>query len=246
MAYELKADPSLDVPITMTTAALVVGSELGKRDIAPDHCLWCASNAFDDGARDLLKWDSPKTAATISDACGFMLAPATSFATLAGAAAHDGASRHTPEDLLIVVESVAVTAMVNQIVKFGVARERPYAFHESSHLDKTTPDAHLSFYSGHTSITMALAAAGGTVAYQRDYRLAPLVWIPSAAISLFTGYLRIAADKHYLTDVLTGAVAGSAIGILVPLAFHGRTHETASSSPAPPTAVQAFTIGAAF
>src|SRR6185295_11795265 len=158
MPYELKAEPSLDVPITMTTAALVVGSELGKADLAPDHCRWCGSNALDDGTRDLLRWDSPRTAATVSDASGFLVAPATSFVTLAAAAAHDGASHDTSKNVLIVLESVATSAALNQIVKFSVARERPYAFHGSS--AKTTRDAHLSFFSGHTSLTTTLAAAG--------------------------------------------------------------------------------------
>ncbi len=35
-------------------------------------------------------------------------------------------------------------------------------------------------------------------------------------------YFRMAADRHYLTDVLVGAAVGTAVGIGVPLAFHGR------------------------
>ena len=31
-----------------------------------------------------------------------------------------------------------------------------------------------------------------------------------------TGYFRMAADKHWLTDVLTGAATGTAVGLLVP------------------------------
>jgi membrane-associated phospholipid phosphatase len=34
------------------------------------------------------------------------------------------------------------------------------------------------------------------------------------------------ADKHYLTDVLVGALAGSAFGVGVPLLLHGRQQET--------------------
>ncbi len=54
----------------------------------------------------------------------------------------------------------------------------------------------------------------------RGYRLAPLVWASSLPWAAVTGYLRIAADKHYLTDVLTGALIGSAVGFLVPFVFH--------------------------
>ena len=34
------------------------------------------------------------------------------------------------------------------------------------------------------------------------------------------GYLRIAADKHYLSDVTVGAVLGTLIGAGIPLLFH--------------------------
>ena len=50
--------------------------------------------------------------------------------------------------------------------------------------------------------------SSGTIASLRGYSLAPLVWGSGALIALSTGYLRIAADKHYLSDVLTGLVIG--------------------------------------
>jgi membrane-associated phospholipid phosphatase len=40
------------------------------------------------------------------------------------------------------------------------------------------------------------------------------------------GYFRIAADRHYLTDVLTGALLGTGMGILLPWLFHGRKRST--------------------
>ena len=36
------------------------------------------------------------------------------------------------------------------------------------------------------------------------------------------GLLRIAADMHWATDVLTGAVMGTMVGILTPLCVHPR------------------------
>ena len=39
------------------------------------------------------------------------------------------------------------------------------------------------------------------------------IGLPLAAL---TGYFRVAAGNHYLTDVLTGAVVGSSLGVLVP------------------------------
>jgi membrane-associated phospholipid phosphatase len=43
-----------------------------------------------------------------------------------------------------------------------------------------------------------------------------------------SGYLRIAADKHYLSDVLTGALLGSAMGVAIPLLLHPRRTESDS------------------
>ena len=36
------------------------------------------------------------------------------------------------------------------------------------------------------------------------------------------GYTRMAADQHYLTDVLVGAAVGAGIGVGMPLWLHGR------------------------
>jgi len=77
-------------------------------------------------------------------------------------------------------------------------------------------DANLSFYSGHTNFTFALAAAAATVGRLRGYRWAPAALLVGGLVAATTGYLRIAADQHYLTDVLTGAAVGTTIGVAVP------------------------------
>jgi len=37
------------------------------------------------------------------------------------------------------------------------------------------------------------------------------------SLATFSGYLRAAADQHYLSDVIVGGVVGSAIGAGLPL-----------------------------
>ena len=54
----------------------------------------------------------------------------------------------------------------------------------------------------------------------RGYRLAPLVWIAGGVIAFTVSYLRIAADRHYFTDVTVGAALGIGTGIAIPLLFH--------------------------
>ena len=41
-----------------------------------------------------------------------------------------------------------------------------------------------------------------------------LIWGSTYALASATGYFRIAADKHYLSDVIVGAIVGSSIGYL--------------------------------
>ncbi|MDB4987793.1 MAG: hypothetical protein JWN04_2971, partial [Myxococcaceae bacterium] len=54
---------------------------------------------------------------------------------------------------------------------------------------------------------------------------APLIWALGVPLAALTGYLRLAADKHYFTDVLTGALVGSAVGFLVPW-LHTHVHDS--------------------
>lgn len=246
--HELKTELAVDIPFTATALTFVVGLELAKADLVPDKARWHDANRTDETARDLLRWKEPKTAATISDGIVIFFAPATAFGTLAAAASHQDALVKTPTDGLLVLEATAASLLLNQAVKYAVARERPYGRFPTP-LDPTpNADARLSFYSGHTSTTFCLAAASGTVAYLRGYDLAPLAWIPGAVLAAFTGYLRVAADKHYFTDVVTGAVAGTAMGILVPLIFHGRAGDAPAQTPSTvtPSTTQAFSLGSAF
>jgi membrane-associated phospholipid phosphatase len=67
---------------------------------------------------------------------------------------------------------------------------------------------------------MSLAISAGTVAHMRGYRHANLLYGGGVALSLATGYLRIAADKHWSTDVLTGWIVGAAVGYAVPRYLH--------------------------
>jgi membrane-associated phospholipid phosphatase len=54
----------------------------------------------------------------------------------------------------------------------------------------------------------------------RGYRLAPLVWAAGMMIGVATAYTRMAADRHYFTDVLGGAAIGTVVGGAMPLLFH--------------------------
>lgn len=58
------------------------------------------------------------------------------------------------------------------------------------------------------------------VSRARNYSIEPVVWAGGYAIAATTGYLRIAADKHYLSDVVAGAIVGTGVGLAIPLLLH--------------------------
>jgi membrane-associated phospholipid phosphatase len=127
------------------------------------------------------------------------------------------------DDTLPVVESAVIAGLLNQGTKFLVGRQRPFVHYgvDPSRLGET--DDNVSFYSGHTTLGFSMAVSAGMVAHQRGYKLEPVIWATGLTLATTTAYLRMAADKHYFTDVMTGAVTGTAIGIAVPLLFHGDT-----------------------
>jgi membrane-associated phospholipid phosphatase len=210
-------------------AAFVVGGGLAwiisetafKKSLAPDTCRWCATDGLDTSVRDALKWrdDRTGTANALSYLTGFLIVPAVPYLisvtdTLEHRGVEDGL-----DDGIAIAEAGVATALLDQTVKFAAGRQRPFV-HFAAGPRQGDSDDNLSFYSGHTSLAFALATAGGTIASKRHQRLAPLVWGLGLGFAATTGYLRIAADKHYATDVLTGAAVGSAAGLLLPRVFH--------------------------
>jgi len=223
-AGELEVNWPVDMTVTGVGALVYILTETAfKKQLGPDECRWCDEplNGLDREVREGLRWESTRTADYISNVTGFMLAPASALGLLGIIAEVDGKRANWPADGLVVVESAVVASAITQLVKMTAARERPFVhFAASSDPRLETVEDHMSFFSGHSSLSFSLAVASGTVASIRGYRAAPLVWATGLTVAATTGYLRIAADRHYFTDVLTGAAVGAAVGFSVPYFFH--------------------------
>src|ERR1019366_7766200 len=79
-------------------------------------------------------------------------------------------------------------------------------------------DDYLSFYSNHTSTVFA---AG--ISYARTYQLrhpnsptTPWLYAGTVVVGGVIGSLRVFSGRHFPSDVLVGALVGSAIGWMVP------------------------------
>ncbi len=226
---ELRYDLAADVTVTAALAAtLITWGAVIKPSLDAPSCVICDGsngkvNAVDDFFRSSLKLPSDSPAGTISDVIAYGLAPATGIALAIAVPMADGRGNEAAADILLVVEASLTFAVVQQGLSALVPRERPAA-HDSEGDERTRALARHSslesFPAGHNGSAFAIAAAGGTVATMRGYRLAPLVWIAGGVLALTASYLRIAADRHYFTDVAVGAALGIGIGIGVPLLFH--------------------------
>ena len=107
----------------------------------------------------------------------------------------------------MIAEAVALNGALTQIVKFTAGRERPFVHAlpaDQKPLTGHPADNNVSFYSSHTSFAFSLAVSTATVASMRRYRWAPVLWGVGLVSAAAVGYLRIAADQHYFTDVGRG------------------------------------------
>jgi membrane-associated phospholipid phosphatase len=232
----IRHDTGRDAALTAVAVAAWGTSELAKPALAPRRCRLCEPGRLDAAARARAVSASPDRAARASDVLAFALVPAGVAAHQLLAARNAGDADAGLTDLLVVAEAASFSAVLNQLVKYTVGRERPFV-HYRNFRDadrRPDPDDHLSFYSGHTTLAFAIATAAGTVSDLRGYDGAPWVFGAGLAAAASVGWLRMAADRHYLTDVLAGAVAGTAIGVAVPRLLHGREREPGGAGASAP------------
>ena len=213
----LRYNLTWDITTIAVSSATWFGLTISEDEIAATNCRWCSVNAFDAWGHNNLRWSNPETASKLSHGTAYLLEPAVAFGLGALAAYQDDAIGNFGVDAMIIAEATAVSALFAEAIKLSVGRQRPKT-HYGGIVGK--PSDNTSFYSAHTNFVFALAVSSGTVAEMRGYTLAPYIWGAGLAVAATTGYLRIAADEHYITDVLVGAIAGSAFGFGIPYFFH--------------------------
>jgi membrane-associated phospholipid phosphatase len=235
MGRGLQAADSVDGPWTLrkwlpliVVAGLGIGLQVGLDE--PSEPRWTARNSFDDSARGGLRIASDSGRKSAATASSVLLA--TSGALLLGDWALE-------RDLYSPIDSFRIdstwifgSGLATIGVKHAAARNRPYVHACEAGLTRSGCDedaAFESFYSGHTSWS---ATMSGLVCARRlhrpDRKLSDLLWCGGASsITLAAGFLRIAADEHWMTDVLAGWAVGLVFGYVLPSYFN---YGSASSS----------------
>jgi len=130
-----------------------------------------------------------------------------------------GSRKDAIVDGLITTEAVLTNVAVNQMVKIGVHRPRPLLYGlaaDDPQLQQN--DNYLSFYSLHTSVVFAAGMSYATTFALRHprSRYRWLVYTAAAGSGAAVGTLRILSGRHFPTDALTGAAAGTSMGLLIP------------------------------
>ena len=130
--------------------------------------------------------------------------------------------------LTMYFQTLILSETLPLVLKGITRRTRPFAYNENAPLeDKQTPNARRSFFSGHTSVAFAMAVFLSTVYsdYHPNSKLKPFIWSVSLIAASTVGYLRYTAGKHFPTDIITGAVVGSALGYFIPFIHRNNTSD---------------------
>src|SRR5712692_9462940 len=234
---KLAIRPALDFTILGVGLAGFVVPELLKPHLAPASCNVCNgpdNTGLGDGSQGSLNgvdaffhdqltgWlISRKSADTVSNVWAFALLPAGAIAGSLLATGPTASEWAGLRAAVIVGESAAVSAAMVQSMKFFVARKRPFVRYgngeTSGAYDVNDRDSHVSYPSGHTALATSLGVSMAMTATLEESPAAPWLWGAAAVMSVSTATLRMIAEKHYFTDVATGAAIGAACGVVFPV-----------------------------
>ncbi len=205
----------LHISISAAVGLVWLASQTVAKDaLAPKDCRWCDPPGFDKSARDAVVWKDTGRAGLYSTIDAYIVAPVIGF-TLLAISDRDASWGRLLDDTIPVAETIAISQLVTQAIKFSFGRRRPYKEYGDPTKPYTTEE-NLSFTSGHASLGFAITASAGMICHWRHYWTEPYVWGTGIALSLTTEYLRMAADKHYLSDVIAGGLVGLGSGLLIP------------------------------
>ncbi len=215
---------------------LAVGTVLTTRIIGPRGSPRRFDLLIDGQARDALRIGKKRGQEAARDVSDIFLTLLSSYPILGDALLNAAWYRDSPEVAtqmaMIDMQTLAVTLALQSTLNVLVSRERPFgdrcgtSFLPESTRDCASSNRYYSYFSGHTST--AFASAGLICSHHLNLPLhggGAKEWIPCATgflLAGMTGTLRVAADMHYLSDVLTGALVGTLTGLGLPWLLHYR------------------------
>jgi membrane-associated phospholipid phosphatase len=185
---------------------------------------------FDESARRALRPDDIAVRFTYRDASDVgvsLLATWPFFADALTTAWWHRGSRDVAEQMaLIDLQALAITGALQGITNVAVSRERPYGRDcgtpelPATAIDCVNSTHYRSFFSGHSAFSFTSAALICVHHFKNDLLGGPWDAVSCAggyAVAASTALFRVVGDVHYMSDIITGALVGTAVGWGVPL-----------------------------
>jgi membrane-associated phospholipid phosphatase len=203
-----RLDLAWDIPVSVVAAAgFIVPNALTDTLIHP-HCPCPTSEVpwFDRWALGHAS-DTADTLSTVTAGLAYVLPLAVDFADVR-------ASTPFLEDSFILGQALLVNAALVTAAKYTVQRPIPRVYSGAPAV-VSSPQDYRSFYSGHTSSTFAaLTAMSMTWTLRHGDTWWP--WVVTAVVGTSVGVERVLAGRHFPSDVVVGAAAGTLVGLAVP------------------------------
>ena len=134
---------------------------------------------------------------------------------------------------LLATQAYITTGAIERILKFLAGRQRPnyidpktnendptfhgpfFQFKKDENGNRVSNEAYSAFPSGHAAVAFAAATV-----FAMEYIKTPIVGIISYSAATLIGISRVTENRHWLTDVLSGAALGYLCGKQVVNNFH--------------------------
>ncbi len=151
-----------------------------------------------------------------SDVLAFAVGPAMVYADLWHRARGESSWRPVLEDVLVLAQAASWNSALSLNLRATRVHPRPYVYGTAApESERRQGQAAGSFYSGHASGAFLGAVYVSTVYPLRHPEFEHKGWLWAGSLTAATGVaaLRVAAGKHFPSDVIAGAAMGSLIGL---------------------------------
>ena len=119
-------------------------------------------------------------------------------------------------DFVLFLEATLWNGFVNETVRNISQRPRPFVYRDPDQFAGNLKN-YTSFYSGHTSFSALSLTLVVLALVARRARLLTVVATGIAGLGIITatGTFRVLAGRHFISDVVVGAVAGIVIALVI-------------------------------